>query len=132
MQLQTLRLICLRAKEDEHVQEKLILVSNLQIYWAFIVPILGNPGMTHYGPIAFINECNGYGFGQAWVTEDGCLLEVSKGAKIRNRYNQVPRLAQDTNGKVTHSQLDTTNESQGVSHFPAGEHKAHKQTRTKS
>ena len=25
-------------------------------------------------------------------------------AKIRNRYNQVPHLAQDTNGKVTNSQ----------------------------
>ena len=33
----------------------------------------------------------------------------SKGAKIRDRYNQVPRLTQDTNGKVTSSQLDTTN-----------------------
>ena len=30
--------------------------------------------------------------------------EVSKGAKIRNRYNQVPHLTQDTNGKVTDSQ----------------------------
>ena len=39
-------------------------------------------------------------------------LGVSKGAKIRNRYNQVPHLTQDTNGKVTNSQLDTTNESQ--------------------
>ena len=28
-------------------------------------------------------------------------LKVSKGAKIRNRYNQVPHLTQDTNGKVT-------------------------------
>ena len=36
---------------------------------------------------------------------------VSKGAKIRNRYNQVPHLTEDTNGKVTNSQLDTTNES---------------------
>ena len=26
-------------------------------------------------------------------------IEVSKGAKIRNRYNQVPHLTQDTNGK---------------------------------
>ena len=32
------------------------------------------------------------------------LIEVSKGAKIRNRYNQVPHLTQDTNGKVTNSQ----------------------------
>ena len=39
-------------------------------------------------------------------------MKVSKGAKIRNRYNQVPHLTQDTNAKVTNSQLDTTNESQ--------------------
>ena len=31
-------------------------------------------------------------------------IEVSNGAKIRNRYNQVPHLTQDTNGKVTNSQ----------------------------
>ena len=30
--------------------------------------------------------------------------KVSNGAKIRNRYNQVPYLTQDTNGKVTNSQ----------------------------
>ena len=33
-----------------------------------------------------------------------CLFIVSKGAKIRNRYNQVLHLTQDTNGKVTNSQ----------------------------
>ena len=53
------------------------------------------------------------------------IYKVSKGAKIRNRYNQVPHLTQDTNGKVTNSQLDTTNESQEVSPLPAGDHKAH-------
>ena len=52
-------------------------------------------------------------------------FKVSQGAKIRNRYNQVPHLTKDTNGKVTNSQLDTTNESQEVSPFPAGDHKAH-------
>ena len=31
-------------------------------------------------------------------------IKVSKGAKIWNRYNQVPHLTQDTNGKVTNSQ----------------------------
>ena len=41
-----------------------------------------------------------------------------------NRYNQVPHLTQDTNGKVTGSQLDITNESQEVSPFSAGDHKA--------
>ena len=52
-------------------------------------------------------------------------MKVSKGAKIRNRYNQVPHLTQDTNGKVTNSQLDTTNESQEGSPFLAGDHKVH-------
>ena len=51
--------------------------------------------------------------------------KVSRGAKIRNLYNQVPHLTQDTNGKVTNSQLETTNESQEVSPFPAGDLKAH-------
>ena len=54
---------------------------------------------------------------------------------ITNRYNQVPHLTHDTNGKVTNSQLDTINESQEVSSFPAGDHKAqdtNKQTRTKA
>ena len=51
--------------------------------------------------------------------------KVSKGAKIRNRYNQVPHLTQDANGKVKNLQLDTTKESQEVSPFPGGDHKAH-------
>ena len=33
----------------------------------------------------------------------GNTYKVSKGAKIMNRYNQVPHLTQDTNGKVTNS-----------------------------
>ena len=57
------------------------------------------------------------------------LNKVSKGAKIGNRYNQLSHLTQDTNGKVTNSQLDTTNESQELSPFPAGHHKAHKNRR---
>ena len=32
------------------------------------------------------------------------IIKVSKAAKIRNRYNQVPHPTQDTNGKVTNSQ----------------------------
>ena len=52
------------------------------------------------------------------------IIKVSKGAKTRNRCNQVPHLTQDTNRKVTNSQLYTTNESQQVSPFPAGDHKA--------
>ena len=51
-------------------------------------------------------------------------MYVRKRAKIRNRYNQAQHLTQDTNGKVTTSQLDITKESQEVSPFPAGDHKA--------
>ena len=46
------------------------------------------------------------------------LFKIRKRAKIRNRYNQSPHLTQDTNGKVTNSQLDITNESQEVSSSP--------------
>ena len=49
---------------------------------------------------------------------------VRKRVKIRNRCNQAPHLTQDTNEIVTASQLDITNESQEVSPFPAGKHKA--------
>ena len=45
--------------------------------------------------------------------------KVRNRTKIRNRYN----LTQDTNGKVTNSQLDIINESQEVSPFPMGDHK---------
>ena len=58
------------------------------------------------------------------------VIKVSKGAKLMNRYNQVPHLTQDTNGKATNSQLDTTNNSQEVSPFPACDHKAHINRRT--
>ena len=51
-------------------------------------------------------------------------MKVRKRAKIRNQYNQAPPLTHDTNGKVTTSQSDITNESQEVSPFPAGDHKA--------
>ena len=55
-------------------------------------------------------------------------LNISKQSKkedkIRNRYDQAPHLTQDTNGKLTMSQLDITNESQEVSPLPEGDHKA--------
>ena len=79
---------------------------------------------TELPSMEFINdECRV----MEWVTAG---FKVKKGAKIRNRYNQVPHLTQDTNEKVTNSQLDTTNESQEVSPFPAGDHKAHKNRRS--
>ena len=51
-------------------------------------------------------------------------IKIRKRAKIRNRYNQAPHLTHDTNGKVTTSQFDITNESQELRPFPAGDHKA--------
>ena len=60
------------------------------------------------------------------------INKISKGAKIRNRYNQVQHLTQDTNGKVTDSQLDTTNESQEVSPFPVVDNKAHVNRRSQN
>ena len=45
------------------------------------------------------------------------MAKLSKGANIRNRYKQVPHPIQDTNGKVTNSQIDTTKEGQEVSPF---------------
>ena len=54
----------------------------------------------------------------------GIMPEVRKRSKIRNRYNQASHLTQYSNGKVTTPQLDITNESQEVSPFPAGDHKA--------
>ena len=52
------------------------------------------------------------------------MSKVRKRAKIRNRYNQVSHLTQDTNGNVTSSQLAITNKGQEVSAFPAGDHMA--------
>ena len=55
---------------------------------------------------------------------NGLEFKVSKGAKIRYRYNQVPHLTQDTKWKVTNSQLDTTNESHIFQNFTYNEEKA--------
>ena len=48
------------------------------------------------------------------------MIKVRNRAKIRNRYKQAPYLTQDTNEKVTTSQIDVTNESQKVSPLQAG------------
>ena len=56
------------------------------------------------------------------VSSKNRIFKVRKRVKIRNWYNQSPHLTQDSNGKVTTSQLDITNESQEVSPFPAGDH----------
>ena len=50
-------------------------------------------------------------------------VKVRKKDKFSKLNNQVPNLTQDTNGKVTNSQLDITIDSQEVSPFPAGKQK---------
>ena len=58
---------------------------------------------------------------------------VMKAKKIRNRYNQVPHLTQDTNGKVTNLQLDTTNKESRGQPFPSRRPQGtNKQTCTKT
>ena len=78
------------------------------------------------GPIKRDNEdLNKLITGTLWTLFSQTFeMKVSKGAKIRNRCDQVPHLNQDTIGKVTNSQLHTTNESQEVIPCPAGDHKA--------
>ena len=65
-------------------------------------------------------------FSKRAVTRLIATTKVRKRAKIRNRFNQVPHMTQDTNGKVTNSQLNITNESQKVNPFQGGDHKVSK------
>ena len=50
--------------------------------------------------------------------------KVRKAAKIRNRYNQVPHLTQDTTWESVKTQLNITIKSQKGSPFPADDNKA--------
>ena len=52
------------------------------------------------------------------------ILKVSKMAKIRKRYNQVPHLTRDTTWESNKNTINITNKRQEVSPFPAGDHKA--------
>ena len=57
-----------------------------------------------------------------WILPQTKLVRVQRSGI--DRYNQVLHLIQDTNVKVTNSQLDTTYENQEARSFPAGDHKA--------
>ena len=52
------------------------------------------------------------------------MLKERKTARIRNRYNQVPHLSQDTKWESNNFTINITNKSQEVSPFPSGDHKA--------
>ena len=57
--------------------------------------------------------------------------ESKKEGKDQESIQSSPLLTQDTNRKVTTSQLDITNESQEVSSFQTGDHKASINRRTR-
>ena len=52
------------------------------------------------------------------------MVKVRIMAKIRNPYNQVPHLTQDTTWESNKTTINITNKSQKVNPFPAGDHKA--------
>ena len=58
-------------------------------------------------------------------TQYSYTYKVSKSAKIRNRYNQCTTPGPGYQWESDKLTVDTTNESQEVSPFPAGDHKAH-------
>ena len=53
-----------------------------------------------------------------------CRLKSKKEGRDQESIQSSTTPDPDTNGKMTTSQLDVTNESQEVSPFPAGDHKA--------
>ena len=55
---------------------------------------------------------------------DSCIQSKKKGKDQEPIQSSTKTDPMDTNGKVTTSQLDITNEGQEVSPFPAGDHKA--------
>ena len=66
-----------------------------------------------------------------WIVN--CVPKVSKVAKIRNRYNQVPHLTQDTNGKVTNSQkTPQTRAKRSALSQQVTDHEAHINRRTQN
>ena len=76
----------------------------LDIHLSILRTLYLKPCPHHNCIIVVFNPHQQY-FGDV-VSKFGFLpdMKVSNGAKIRNRYNQVPHLTQDTNGKVTNSQ----------------------------
>ena len=51
------------------------------------------------------------------------IVKVRKTGRIRNRYNQVPHLSQDTKWESNEITINITNKGQEVSPFPSGDHK---------
>ena len=52
------------------------------------------------------------------------VSNVRKTARIKNRYNQVPHLSQNTKWESNKITINTTNKSQKATPFPLDDHKA--------
>ena len=85
--------------------------------------------------VSMIRKChNNRPKANAWHHEEGTeqnqqhnsknTIKVRKTARIRNQYNQVPHLSQDTKWESNKITINITNKSQEVSPFPSGDHKA--------
>ena len=92
------------------------------MYMQFIVPNILAAYQSLYGHVVCNAPVSHKANGDRYQLGHGATVthKVSKGAKIRNRYNQVPNLTQDTNGKVTSSQQtpQTRAKRSALSHKP--------------
>ena len=90
-----------------------------------LCPVLGltaellvpNPFIPHSILDIYVLNFQQYLFDNDFIEAQQCkfyasMMKVRKVAKIRNQYNQVPHLTQDTTWKVTKTQLSITNKSQ--------------------
>ena len=70
--------------------------------------------------------CHCYSVFQSFLQQSllRVLVKVRKTARMRNRYNQVPHLSQDTKWESNKITINITNKSQEVSTFPSGDDKA--------
>ena len=83
------------------------LVKMYVMRWPFLLDIFIPFGTKLYGQVVGIpmgTNCAPLVAALFLFCYERDFMKVSKVAKIRNRYNQVPHLTQDTNGKVTNSQ----------------------------
>ena len=60
----------LACKETNTLETYSYITKNGKLTYFKTLFFLGNPGVTHFVPTTFIDECSGYGMGHAWVTDD--------------------------------------------------------------
>ena len=115
---------------DEQPARLLVFTSHTQYTVEPELKVTKNALDVHHICIKMIvNSCTSSandvlkGINTEWQIQRG-IARSKKEDKDRNRYNLVPHLTKDTNGKVTNSPLDISNESQEVSPFSACDHGA--------